>query len=163
MFYLGGMKSVVEYLKTVNRTFWSRKLQQLRLCRAVDVCASQSPQTGLCRFMTLSNCSITFSCGWPGAGGPHADAPALCVQLTGQRTPSRPCRGRSLIVTCCGGHIPRHASLYCRNEFTEQILTLRVNDKYSKFWCFVNRLYWQKSAPGLKWAVQKFDSNLTIY
>ena len=40
-------------------------------------------------------------------------------------------------------------------------LTLRANDKCSKFWYFVKRPYWQKLALELKYRLPKFQANWT--
>ena len=72
---------------------------------------------------------------------------------------ARSARGRSLAVTCYWRHNLRRSSLHWTKRWTGLNLTLRVNDRYPKFWYFVKRPYWWISALGLKWMVWKFGTN----
>ena len=49
----------------------------------------------------------------------------------------RPAGGRSLTVTCYWRHNLGHASLHWTKRWTGLSLTLRVNDRYPKFWFFL--------------------------
>ena len=72
---------------------------------------------------------------------------------------ARSAGGRSLAVTCYWRHNLRRSSLHWTKRWTGLNLTLRVNDRYPKFWYFVKRPYWWISALGLKWMVWKFGTN----
>ena len=72
---------------------------------------------------------------------------------------ARSAGGRSLAVTCYWRHNLRRSSLHWTKRWTGLNLTLRVNDRYPKFWYFVKRPYWWISALGLKCKVWKFGTN----
>ena len=72
---------------------------------------------------------------------------------------ARSAGGRSLAVTCYWRHNLPRSSLHWTKRWTGLNLTLRVNDRYPKFWYFVKRPYWWISALGLKWMVWNFGTN----
>ena len=72
---------------------------------------------------------------------------------------ARSAGGRSLAVTCYWRHNLRRSSLHWSKRWTGLNLTLRVNDRYPKFWSFVKRPYWWISALWLKCKVWKFGTN----
>ena len=72
---------------------------------------------------------------------------------------ARSAGGQSLAATCYWRHNLRRSSLHWTKRWTGLNLTLRVNDRYPKFWYFVKRPYWWISALGLKCKVWKFGTN----
>ena len=96
---------------------------------------------------------------------PCATSPRCCRRLSRHRPSAVTASGRSLVgpgatwlasAPIQSGAVASEPLSGCKNW-----LTLRANDKCSKFWYFVKRPYWQKLALELKYRLPKFQANWT--